>query len=226
MDSAAPVEFDGPGDRWSPEHLIVAAVADCYAITFQGIARRSKLPFESLTCRVEGTLDRLDNVTRFTRFTVRPCLQLADEAHVDLARRILVRAEETCLIRDRSTRPSRSTFRSRLPIRCRSPSAREAGNAVIPGEFLVPYVVADAAALVILSLALWKPAIGRWCAVAVFLWAAVTNARVALQTPGAYVEYATLTPFALYGTLSTAGSARTCGTWCCPLQPASWSSRF
>jgi len=98
MDSAAPVEFDGPGDFWSPEHLMVAAVADCYAITFQGIARRSKLPFESLTCSVEGTLDRLDNVTRFTSFIVRPHLQLADDAHVELARRILVRAEETCLI--------------------------------------------------------------------------------------------------------------------------------
>jgi peroxiredoxin-like protein len=98
VDSAAPVEFDGPGDLWSPEHLIVAAVADCYAITFQGIARRSKLPFESLTCSVEGTLDRLDNVTRFTSFIVRPRLQLADEAHVELARRILVRSEETCLI--------------------------------------------------------------------------------------------------------------------------------
>jgi hypothetical protein len=69
---------------------------------------------------------------------------------------------------------------------------------VVPSEFLVPYVIANTAALVILSLALWKPAVGRWCAVAVFLWAALTNARVALQTPGAYLEYATLTPFALY----------------------------
>ena len=59
---------------------------------------------------------------------------------------------------------------------------------MVPGEFLVPYVVANAAALVILSLALWKPAVGRWCAVAVFVWAAVTNARVALLTPGAYLD--------------------------------------
>jgi organic hydroperoxide reductase OsmC/OhrA len=98
MRSAAPMEFDGPGDLWSPEHLIVAAIADCYAVTFQGLARRSNLAFESLTCAVDGTLERVENVTRFTRFIVRPRLQLADGAHLDLARRILVRAEETCLI--------------------------------------------------------------------------------------------------------------------------------
>ena len=37
--SAPPTEFGGPGDRWSPETLFVAAVADCFVLTFRGIAR-------------------------------------------------------------------------------------------------------------------------------------------------------------------------------------------
>ncbi len=41
--SAAPAEFDGPGDRWSPETLVTAALADCFVLTFRGIARFSKL---------------------------------------------------------------------------------------------------------------------------------------------------------------------------------------
>ena len=33
--SASPAEFDGPGGRWSPETLLVGAVADCFILTFR-----------------------------------------------------------------------------------------------------------------------------------------------------------------------------------------------
>lgn len=33
--SAPPAEFDGPGDLWSPETLLVAAVADCFILSFK-----------------------------------------------------------------------------------------------------------------------------------------------------------------------------------------------
>ena len=32
IQSAPPTEFGGPGDRWSPETLFVAAVADCFVL--------------------------------------------------------------------------------------------------------------------------------------------------------------------------------------------------
>ena len=48
--SAPPAEFDGPGDRWSPETLQAAAVADCFVLTFRAIAKLSKLPWLSLAC--------------------------------------------------------------------------------------------------------------------------------------------------------------------------------
>lgn len=28
--TAPPAEFDGPGDAWSPETLLVASIADCF----------------------------------------------------------------------------------------------------------------------------------------------------------------------------------------------------
>ena len=40
--SAPPVEFNGPGDRWSPETLLCAAVAGCLVLTFRAIARASR----------------------------------------------------------------------------------------------------------------------------------------------------------------------------------------
>lgn len=100
-----PVEFDGPGDQWSPETLLVAAVADCYLLTFRGIATASKLAWTSIVCHVSGTVDRVDRVTRFTEITVRARLTVPDAAFAAQAQRILQKAEETCLVtRSLSTR--------------------------------------------------------------------------------------------------------------------------
>ena len=68
LGSLPPVEFDGPGDRWSPETLVAAAVADCFVLTFRGIAKAARLPWLPMTCEATGTVDRGEHVTRFTRF--------------------------------------------------------------------------------------------------------------------------------------------------------------
>ena len=39
-----PKEFGGPGDQWSPEALLIAAVADCFVLTFRAMARPSQIP--------------------------------------------------------------------------------------------------------------------------------------------------------------------------------------
>ncbi len=98
MASQPPTEFGGPGDRWSPETLFVAAVADCFVLTFRGIASFSHLPWSSLTCEVTGTVDRVDRVTQFTHLEVRARLRVPAGANEEQARRLLAKAEETCLV--------------------------------------------------------------------------------------------------------------------------------
>lgn len=95
---AAPAEFDGPGDCWSPETLIAATVAECLVLTFKSVARASKLPWTSLTCEAVGTLDRVDRVTSFTRFDLTARLVLPEGEDPDKARRVLEKAEQICLI--------------------------------------------------------------------------------------------------------------------------------
>src|SRR5438045_8781055 len=90
----APPEFDGPGGKWSRETLFVAAIADCFLLTFRGIARASKMPWTSVSVECVGTLERPD-FTRFTRVDLRASLTLPADVHEDQARRILTRAEET-----------------------------------------------------------------------------------------------------------------------------------
>ena len=96
--TVTPPEFGGPGGLWSPETLLVAAVADCFLLTFRGIARASRLPWITVSVSCEGRLERPDGVTQFTRFDLAAAVVLPDEVAEDQARRILRRAEETCLI--------------------------------------------------------------------------------------------------------------------------------
>ena len=96
--SASPAEFDGPGDRWSPETLLVAAVADCFVLTFRVIARLSKIDWVSLVCEANATLDRVDRVVRFTDVVLRARLAVPPGADPARAERALAKAEQNCLV--------------------------------------------------------------------------------------------------------------------------------
>jgi organic hydroperoxide reductase OsmC/OhrA len=96
--SAPPMEFDGPGDRWSPETLLVGAVAACYVLTFRAVARASRVSWTWLRCEVIGTLARIGNAPQFTEFELRAHLSIAPTMDVEQARRALEKAESQCLI--------------------------------------------------------------------------------------------------------------------------------
>lgn len=96
--TAAPEEFGGPGGRWSPETLFVAAVASCFALTFRAVAQAGKLPWLTLACEADGTLDRVDRVTRFTHVGLRAVLRVPEGSDVGKAQRALERSEQICLV--------------------------------------------------------------------------------------------------------------------------------
>ena len=78
--------------------LLVAAVADCFVLTFRAIAHLSKLSWISLTCDVAGTVDRVERITQFTGFVVRARLRVPDGTNEEQAHRLLAKAEQTCLV--------------------------------------------------------------------------------------------------------------------------------
>jgi len=94
----APPEFDGPGGSWPPEMLLCAAVADCFVLTFRGVARAAHFNWSALECRVEGVLERVENATHFTRFALTARLTLPPGADETRARLLLGQAEHACLI--------------------------------------------------------------------------------------------------------------------------------
>jgi peroxiredoxin-like protein len=98
IQSAPPAEFDGPGDQWSPETLLLAAVADCFILSFRAVAAASNFEFTSLDCVTQGTLDRVDRVTRFTDIINTVTLTMPADGSDTLAHRLLEKAEEVCLV--------------------------------------------------------------------------------------------------------------------------------
>lgn len=98
LDSDTPTEFDGPGDKWSPESLLTAAVVDCFVLSFRAIARASKLEWTALDCDIVGVLERVEGVHRFTRFDITAQLGLPAGGDAAKAERLLEKAEQICLI--------------------------------------------------------------------------------------------------------------------------------
>jgi len=96
--TAPPAQFGGPGTLWSPETLLVASVANCFVLTLRALARTAGLRWLGVECRVEGVLERVEGVTRFTRFTTYAKLTLPSGSDEAAARRLLERAEHGCLI--------------------------------------------------------------------------------------------------------------------------------
>jgi peroxiredoxin-like protein len=95
---APPSEFDGPGDAWSPEHLLIAAVEACFLLTLRAVARASRIEFSALELSGEGTVNRANGTTRFTEIVLRPRLTLPVGASQEQALRVLEKSEKACLV--------------------------------------------------------------------------------------------------------------------------------
>ena len=94
---STPPEFKGDPGFWTPEHLLLAAVASCYVATFYALAE-STLGFLGLELSVEGTLGKAEGKLRFTNILLKPTVNIARHEDGELANRLLARAEEGCLI--------------------------------------------------------------------------------------------------------------------------------
>jgi organic hydroperoxide reductase OsmC/OhrA len=96
--SAPPLEYDGPGDAWSPEHLLLAAVDACFLFTLRAVAKMSKVDFASLELSSEGTVDRVGGATRFTEIVLRPRVRLGPGGDRARALWVLEKSKKACLV--------------------------------------------------------------------------------------------------------------------------------
>ncbi len=95
---AAPPEFGGEPGLWTPEHLLLGAVATCYVATLRAMAEASKLVFSGLDVSVQGVIEKQEGGFRFTHITLRPVATIEREEDRERAQRLVEKAERACRI--------------------------------------------------------------------------------------------------------------------------------
>jgi peroxiredoxin-like protein len=98
LTTAPPTDYDGPGDAWSPEHLLLAAVSSCFLFTFRAVARASHVEFVEVEADTAGTVDRTGGVTRFTDIILRPTVSTPSGADAAAVQRAIDKAASRCLV--------------------------------------------------------------------------------------------------------------------------------
>lgn len=97
--AGAPPEFHGREENWSPEHLFVAALNSCYALTLLSIAEFSKVSVVSLSSTAKGKLDKAQGGGyQITEIVVKPRVVIASAIDLTRMPRILEKAKENCFI--------------------------------------------------------------------------------------------------------------------------------
>jgi peroxiredoxin-like protein len=95
---APPVEYGGPGDAWTPEHLLLASVDACFLFTFRAITAAAHVHFEYLELTSHGIVDRRDGTTRFTEIVLKPRVMVGPDTDAQQITRLMHKAERACLV--------------------------------------------------------------------------------------------------------------------------------
>lgn len=101
LDLATPPEFrSGLAGYWSPEDLLVAAAASCFALTLAAVAERRQTPLLDATVTATGHMSRRDDGRfGFTVIEIDAFLETIPGAEQAVSAAAAV-AEERCLIND------------------------------------------------------------------------------------------------------------------------------
>jgi organic hydroperoxide reductase OsmC/OhrA len=91
-------EFGGLAGRWTPEQLLLSALAACFTTTFEAVARSAKFPYTDLEVEVEGTARKDKLECSFSEIVMRPRLTVQSEGELDEGMGLLRQAKSLCLI--------------------------------------------------------------------------------------------------------------------------------
>jgi len=94
----APSQFGGVEGRWTPEDLLLTALASCFTTTFHAIAGRSKFEYTDLAVEAEATVSKTDTGCGFNEIVIRPNLTIASEENRQRAIVLLYKAKALCLV--------------------------------------------------------------------------------------------------------------------------------
>jgi organic hydroperoxide reductase OsmC/OhrA len=94
----APREFGGLEGRWTPEDLLLCAVASCFTTTFQTLAEYVEFHYNDLEVEAEGLVKKEDSGYGFSRMVLHIKLTVGREEDRKQAQGLLQKARALCLV--------------------------------------------------------------------------------------------------------------------------------
>lgn len=92
-------ELGGLEGRWTPEQLLLCALAGCFTTTFHDVARSAKFEYTDLEVEIEGSVRRSRSAgCNFSEILLRPRLTVAGEEQREAGLALLRRAKSLCMI--------------------------------------------------------------------------------------------------------------------------------
>jgi organic hydroperoxide reductase OsmC/OhrA len=92
-------ELGGLQGRWTPEQLLLCALAGCFTTTFSDVARSAKFEYTDLEVEIEGSVRRTRATgCNFNEILIRPRLKVHSEDQVEAGLTLLRRTKSLCMI--------------------------------------------------------------------------------------------------------------------------------
>jgi organic hydroperoxide reductase OsmC/OhrA len=94
----APTESGDVQGRWTPEDLLLTALAACFTTTFHSITSYPKFAYIDLQVEVDGTVSKIDSGYGFSEIVIRPNLTITGEENRERAISLLQKTAKLCLV--------------------------------------------------------------------------------------------------------------------------------
>ncbi|HEV3512123.1 MAG TPA: OsmC family protein [Candidatus Sulfotelmatobacter sp.] len=92
-------ELGGLQGRWTPEQLLLCALAGCFTTTFHDVARAAKFEYTDLEVEIEGSVRRNRTAgCNFNEILIRPRLTVPSEEQREAGLNLLRRTKALCMI--------------------------------------------------------------------------------------------------------------------------------
>ncbi|KZX22221.1 OsmC family protein [Rathayibacter tanaceti] len=95
---SADTPFRGDADRWNPEQLLLAALAQCHLLSYLHVAVKNGVVVTEYTDDAIGRMQQEGEGGQFTSVTLRPRVTVAEASTVDLAQSLHAEASRLCFI--------------------------------------------------------------------------------------------------------------------------------
>ncbi len=95
---SADTPFRGSADRWNPEELLLAALAQCHLLSYLHSAVQHGVVVVDYADDAVGTMEQVGQGGQFTSVTLRPRVTITDPALIEVARDIHAEASANCFI--------------------------------------------------------------------------------------------------------------------------------